>query len=139
MTAAMLSMDRLRAITRKGDLERVESALAHARAVLEEATERTRRLMFELRSAILYESGLGAALGLLAEQTARETGAIAEVETHPRRYDPVVEELVYRTVQGALANVRKHASPRVITLRLEDDKSVVSVGCETTAAASIPR
>jgi signal transduction histidine kinase len=127
MTAAMLAMDRLRAITRKGDLERVESAVAHARAVLEEATERTRRLMFELRPAILHESGLGAALGLLAEQTARETGATAEVEAHTRRYDPVVEELVYRTVQEALANVRKHASPQIITLRLADDESDISV------------
>jgi signal transduction histidine kinase len=121
MTAALLSMDRLAMISRTGDVQRVASAVAHTRAVLEEATERTRRLMFELRPAILHESGLGAALELLAQQTARETGATTHVSVDARRYDPVVEELVYRTVQEALANARKHARPRVITVRLAEE------------------
>jgi signal transduction histidine kinase len=120
MTAALLSMDRLALISRSGDVRRVASAVAHTRAVLEEATERTRRLMFELRPAILHESGLGAAVDLLVEQTARETGATTQVEVDARRYDPVVEELVYRTVQEALANARKHARPKRITVRLEE-------------------
>jgi signal transduction histidine kinase len=129
MTAALLSMDRLAMISRSGDVSRVASAVAHTRAVLEEATERTRRLMFELRPAILHESGLGAALDLLAEQTARETGAATEVQVEARRYEPVVEELVYRTVQEALANARKHARPKLITVRLgEKDGGAGLVG-----------
>jgi len=128
MTAALLSMDRLATITRKGDVRRVGSAVMHTRAVLEEATERTRRLMFELRPAILHESGLGAALQLLVDQTARETGASVEVAIEARRYDPVVEELVYRTVQEALANARKHASPNLITVRLGEDGGLDLVG-----------
>ncbi len=127
MTAAMLSMDRLRAITRKGDLGRIESAVVHARAVLEEATERTRRLMFELRPAILHEHGLGAALALLTEQTARETGATSAVEADSRRYDPVVEELVYRTAQEALSNVRKHAAPQAVVVRVVDADGAIAV------------
>jgi signal transduction histidine kinase len=127
MTAALMSMDRLGAIARKGDLARVESAVAHMRSVLEEATDRTRRLMFELRPAILHERGLGAALAMLTEQTARETGATAEVHAPSRRYDPVVEELVYRTAQEALSNVRKHAAPRVVSVRLRDDEAMVAV------------
>jgi signal transduction histidine kinase len=120
MTAALLAMDRLAVISRTGDANRVAAAVTHTRAVLEEATERTRRLMFELRPAILHESGLGAALDLLVEQTARETGASTQVKVDARRYDPVVEELVYRTVQEALANARKHARPKAITVRLEE-------------------
>jgi two-component system NarL family sensor kinase len=42
------------------------------------------------------------------------------VKVDARRYDPVVEELVYRTVQEALANARKHARPKAITVRLEE-------------------
>jgi len=128
MTAALLSMDRLAMISRRGDVRRVGSAVTHTRAVLEEATERTRRLMFELRPAILHESGLGAALQLLADQTARETGASAAVEVDARRYDPAVEELVYRTVQEALANARKHASPTAITVRLGENGGSGLVG-----------
>jgi len=128
MTAALLSMDRLAMISRRGDVRRVGSAVTHTRAVLEEATERTRRLMFELRPAILHESGLGAALQLLADQTARETGASADVEVDAGRYDPAVEELVYRTVQEALANARKHASPTAITVRLGENGGSGLVG-----------
>ena len=128
MTAALLSMDRLAMISRNGDVRRVGSAVTHTRAVLEEATERTRRLMFELRPAILHESGLGAALQLLADQTARETGASADVEVDAGRYDPAVEELVYRTVQEALANARKHASPTAITVRLGENGGSGLVG-----------
>jgi signal transduction histidine kinase len=129
MTAALLSMDRLAMISRTGDVNRVASAVAHTRAVLEEATERTRRLMFELRPAILHESGLGPALELLAEQTARETGAATQVDVAARRYDAAVEELVYRTVQEALANARKHARPTVISVRLaEEDGGTGLVG-----------
>jgi PAS domain S-box-containing protein len=120
MTATMLSLDRLVRISRKGDHARIESAVAHARAVLEEATDRTRRLMFELRPAILHERGLAEALGMLADQTARETGAATHVDVHAGRYDPASEGLVYRTVQEALSNVRKHARPNTITIRLVD-------------------
>jgi two-component system NarL family sensor kinase len=79
------------------------------------------RVMFELRPAILHESGLGAALNLLVAQTAREAGAATQVEVDARRYDPVVAELIYRTVQEALANARKHARPKLITVRLEEE------------------
>jgi signal transduction histidine kinase len=121
MTATLLAMDRVAMVARKTENPRLADAIATARATLEEATDRTRRLMFELRPAILHERGLRPALELLADQTAREADAKARVECRVGRYERAVEELVYRTVQEALANVRKHARPRRISVKLAED------------------
>src|SRR5205085_8506273 len=77
------------------------------------------RLMFELRPAVLSDQGLAAALRLLADQTAREVGATAHVVGDLARYDTDTEELLYRSAQEALANVRRHASADTITVALE--------------------
>lgn len=118
MTASLLAMDRAALVARRRGDARLEEAVAYARATLEEATERTRRLMFELRPAVLSEQGLAAALRLLAEQTAREVGATARVEGNVGRYDTVTEELLYRSAQEALANVRRHAGAGTIIVEL---------------------
>jgi signal transduction histidine kinase len=128
MTAALLSMDRLGIIARRQGDDAVESAVSRARATLAEATDRTRRLMFELRPAILHEKGLHAAISVLADQTAREAGATARVLCHPTRYDHTVEELVYRTAQEALANVRKHARARTVVVSIWEDDADMLVG-----------
>jgi PAS domain S-box-containing protein len=130
MTASLMALDRVAMIARKsGTHERLESAIVVARATLEEATDRTRRLMFELRPAILHEQGLVAALRALADQVARETDSHATVTGTVGRFDHFVEELVYRSAQEALANVRKHANPQQITVTLEaqSDSIVVEI------------
>jgi PAS domain S-box-containing protein len=130
MTASLLAMDRAALIARRRGDTRVEDALAYARATLEEATERTRRLMFELRPAVLYEHGLAAALRLLADQTAREVGATARVEGSVGRQDTVTEELLYRSAQEALANVRRHSDAENITIELERRPGWLQVAIE---------
>jgi len=130
MTASLLAMDRAALVARRYGDTRVENALAYARATLEEATERTRRLMFELRPAVLHDHGLVAALRLLADQTAREVGATAHVEGHVGRYDTVTEELLYRSAQEALANVRRHAAAHRITIELEQRPGWLEVAVE---------
>jgi signal transduction histidine kinase len=102
--------------------------VAFTRATLEEATERTRRLMFELRPAILHEHGLAAAISILTEQTAKEVGARSQVHGSIGRHDPVIEELVYRSAQEALANVRKHASPHHVAVRFSETST--EIGCQ---------
>jgi PAS domain S-box-containing protein len=128
MTASLMAMDRVALVARRAGDYQVESAVAYARATLEEATDRTRRLMFELRPTVLYDQGLAAALRVLVDQTAREIGAQAEVRGDVGRYDHALEELLFRSAQEALANVRRHAQPRRITLTLDDDDNMLSVG-----------
>ena len=132
--ASLMALDRAALVATKAGNERLASALGLARATLEEATDRTRRLMFELRPAVLHDHGLVAAMRLLAGQIAQEVGATSQVVGPDSRYDLAVEELVYRSAQEALANVRKHARPGTITVRIAEragmlESEVADDGC----------
>jgi signal transduction histidine kinase len=121
MTASLFALDRVALIARRSENDQIESAVTLTRATLEEATARTRRLMFELRPAILHADGLVAAVNVLADQTGRETGARTTVSGPPSRYGHHVEELAYRSIQEALSNVRKHAGATEVAITLADD------------------
>jgi PAS domain S-box-containing protein len=110
LTASLLALDRLaRAAARDPGLAETAEAISNTRAVLDEATERTRRLTFELRPTVLHERGIAAAIRALAESLRQETAIEPDLDVTPERYNWAVEELVYRTIQEAVANVRKHA------------------------------
>ena len=125
MTASLFALDRVALIARRSENHQIESAVTLTRATLEEATARTRRLMFELRPAILHEHGLVAAVNVLADQTRRETGAQTTVSGSAGRYGHYVEELAYRSIQEALVNVRKHAGATEIVITLEDEAAAL--------------
>ncbi len=125
MTASLMAMDRVALVAQRTGSAQLEAAISVARATLEEATDRTRRLMFELRPAVLLRDGLLAAIRVLVQQTGRETGARARVRGTVGRYDHPVEELVYRSVQEALANVRKHAQPDSISVTLAERRGMI--------------
>jgi PAS domain S-box-containing protein len=127
MAAALLALDRVALVASRTASEDLANAVSVARATLEEATDRTRRLMFELRPAILHDQGLLRALHVLAGQVAREVGATADVAGAAGRYDPVLEELVYRSAGEVLANVRKHAHARTIDVRIAEDAGMLLV------------
>jgi PAS domain S-box-containing protein len=97
------------------------------------AIERLRSMLFELRPAALDRDGLVAAVRLYLERTAKATGWSVEVRddllTEP---EPDLRALLYRIVQEAVVNARKHAAAsRVevdvasgadgVTLRVRDD------------------
>ena len=118
MTASLLELDRCDRHLRQADIDAAREAIAAARKVLADATERTRRLTFELRPQLLEAAGLSAAIRDLAAALARETGAEVSVRTRSRRYPGEVETLVYRTVREALINVRRHARAKHVVIRL---------------------
>ena len=130
MTASLFALDRVALIARRSENGQIESAVTVTRATLEEATARARRLMFELRPAILHEQGLVAAVNVIADQTRRETGARTAVRGATGRYGHAVEELAYRSIQEALTNVRKHAGATEVEIHLLDDGEALH--CEIT-------
>src|SRR5581483_11315361 len=92
-----------------GDHRRVLEAVQHARDTLAAATERTRRLSFELRPPMLEMHGLSRAIRSLADETAREAGFDVRVRTRLRRYSQTTETLVYRAIRECLTNARRHS------------------------------
>ena len=109
MIASLFELDRSERHLRNGDVEAARGAIAKARATLAEATERTRRLTFDLRPQLLEAAGLGPAIRDLADALHRDTGAEVTVRTRLGRYPVDIETLAYRTIREALINVRRHA------------------------------
>jgi signal transduction histidine kinase len=121
MTAALMAMDRLANAVRDVDPKRMETTLLHARDILGSAVDRTRRMTFELRPPLLEANGLPVAIQDLVEQTASEAGFAYEVDVSAGRYPFVLEQLVYRVIREAMANIRKHADAANVTVRIWAD------------------
>jgi signal transduction histidine kinase len=120
MAATLVLLDRIAQMAeRHADME-LEALLAEARSVVGDATERTRRLAFELWPAVLYEHGLAAAITTMVEQAGREIGAQVSISVPPERFERRVEEVVFRTVQEAIANIRKHSRANRITVDVRE-------------------
>jgi PAS domain S-box-containing protein len=119
MAAALVVLDRVAQIVeRYGDAD-VDALIQNARWVVNEATERTRRLTFELWPAVLHERGIAGAVSAIVEQAGSEIGAEVSVTAPDERFDGSLEEVVYRTVQEAVANIRKHSHAHRITVTVE--------------------
>jgi signal transduction histidine kinase len=84
------------------------------RRTLAAATDRTRRLMFELRPP----QGLARAVRELASQAGREADLDVEVTVPSEPLPFMVEEVAYRTVREAVSNVRRHARARRLEIHI---------------------
>jgi two-component system, NarL family, sensor histidine kinase UhpB len=111
MTATLFGLDRLIRAADAGDAAGAAGAARLVRETLAEATERTRRLSFELRPPALEMHGVGRAVRVLADELGEGAGFEIAVRTRLRRYDKTTETLVFRAVREALTNARKHARP----------------------------
>ena len=121
MIAAMWQVD---ALLEQGD---GAPALERLRRDLEALVNQTRAVTTGLRPPALEESGLGAAVDELARRTESESGLAVEVDDRLRgaRFVSAVEMLMYRMVQEALQNVRKHAQATTVQVVLEREDGLV--------------
>lgn len=86
---------------------------------LRSAIDRLRNLLFELRPVALDVEGLGPAIEMYLEHSAKETGwtwrVIDELDEAPTAETRVA---FYRIAQEAVSNVRKHANATHVDVRL---------------------
>jgi two-component system, NarL family, sensor kinase len=95
--------------------ERMEKALATARASLDEA----RRSVTALRAGATSGKPLAQALAALAREMTSESGIRVAFETSGTcELDAAAEDELFRIAQQALANVRQHASAKTATVTL---------------------
>jgi two-component system sensor histidine kinase UhpB len=88
--------------------------------VLDRTIEGLRRIIARLSPRVLEEFGLLTALGRQTQFLSRQTGMKAHVELPEDlpAIDHDVEVVLYRSVQEALHNIRKHSGARSFNVRL---------------------
>ena len=94
-------------------------ALADLQTTVRQSIERLRSLVFELHPTALDLEGLVPAIDRYLAHTAKETGWSYEV-VDDLAHEPELElrPALYRTVQEAVANVRKHAGAHRVSVRM---------------------
>jgi PAS domain S-box-containing protein len=97
-----------------------QPALRDIRVMVDQAIERLRSLVFELRPPALDSKGLTAALRQYLERAGAEAGFDYRVEDRLDVEPPSdVRTQLYRIAQEAIANVRNHANARLVEVSFQ--------------------
>jgi two-component system, NarL family, sensor kinase len=116
--------------------ERLERALATARANLDEA----RRSVTELRVSATAGKPLLQALAALAREFTSESGIPISMKTNGKCVlDVTVEAELFRIAQQALTNVRQHAQAKNVSLTLTCSKSAATLAIADDGIGFDPR
>ena len=119
LAACVISLDRVRRSIETGHVERAAEGLRAVSRVISEAVDRTRRMTFELRPAVLWHHGLVVATQQLLNGLQAETGAEVELRCDELpRLDPTVETIAFRSLSELIANVRNHAGARHVSVEI---------------------
>lgn len=96
-----------------------EALRAHMRAAVEHIAreiENLRAIISDVRPAALDQLGLAAALEALSDRTGELDGLHVELALDLPDLDPELETSIYRLVQEALTNVKKHAAASSVSI-----------------------
>ncbi len=123
LSACVIALDRVRHAIEAGELDRASASLRQAASLVSGAVERTRRMTFELRPAMLWQHGLEPAVRHLLDALARETRVEVRLDigTLPGRLDSTVEAIAFRSISELIANVRTHAEAEQVVISLSAD------------------
>jgi PAS domain S-box-containing protein len=128
LTALDLNLSTVRGQLEDRDLPDLCSRLEYALSLVEQTTERIRRLMADLRPPVLDDYGVFAALRWYADQFFAQTGVAVDVrgdEDAARDLPPHVQNALFRIAQEALNNIAKHADATDASVSLFADESTV--------------
>jgi len=103
--------------------------LKDLRQQIGEALNEVRRFTQDLRPSILDDFGLLSAVGWLTGELEREHGIKAKLKVigTERRFSPEVETPLFRIVQEALSNIRRHAQASIAEVAIEFAQTGISL------------
>jgi signal transduction histidine kinase len=127
LTALRYGLTRARNRVQRGEPAEAEALLASIEDDLAAGVTGLRRLMSELRPAVLDEQGLEAALQNQAQAFEAASGVSCTIETglEGRRLAPELETVLFRVTQESLNNVGKHARASNVTVSFAADDGAV--------------
>jgi PAS domain S-box-containing protein len=103
---------------------------------LDEALRQTRELTFDLCPPVLYELGLVAAVGKLADQFKHRYGLTSHLDVtgNFQSLDADLASLLYQAVRELFMNVAKHAHATRIYIRLAESAGQLNISVEDDGA-----
>jgi signal transduction histidine kinase len=126
LTALRYSLNRARTRVQRGQHEEAEALLAGLEVDLATGISGLRRLMSELRPAVLDEQGLEAALLNQARAFEAASGVACDIRSGlDTRLAPELETVLYRVTQESLTNIGKHARASRVTVSLATENGGV--------------
>ena len=131
LTLLGVNLTVLKSLIGQQRIDDFERCMADSIALVKQTTERVRNLMTNLRSPVLDDYGLIAAIELYGKQWTSRTGIRLTIRTPegvPRLF-PSIENALFRIFQESLTNVVKHAaaSEVIVTSAVEAGTFVFSV------------
>jgi len=129
MSACVISLDSVRLAMQDGNVERAAAGLKQVADLISGAVERTRRMTFELRPAVLWHHGLVTAIEQSLDTLEREIGVKTSLEVTgmEARIDATMETLMFRSITEILSNVRAHAAAASVRVSLARRGDVLRV------------
>jgi signal transduction histidine kinase len=126
LTALRYGLTRARTRIQRGQPEQAEGLLAELEDELAAGITGLRRLMAELRPAVLDEQGLEVALHNQVRAFEATSGVACAISTGlESRLAPDLETVLYRVTQETLNNVGKHAGASRVTVSLAAENGSV--------------
>ena len=106
----LLTIERCKRQLDAGAADDARATLVRLRQDIQQTISTLRTLVTDLRPGMLDTSGLLGALDYLAGRVGREANVVVSISSRiGSRLDPTLEIVVFRLVQEALTNIRKHA------------------------------
>jgi signal transduction histidine kinase len=131
LTILGVNINLLRSLVPGDPKDLLPSRITDSLAIVKQTTERIRNLMNNLRSPVLDDYGLVAAIDLYGKQCTTRTGI--DIKVRGPGTDPHlpahVENAMFRIVQEALTNVIKHAQATqvIINVIVTDARLILSI------------
>ena len=104
----------------EGNTEEVHDLIAECQAMGDQSLQEIRTLSYLLHPPLLDQAGLVSALRWYVEGFSKRSGIYVEILTQPiGRIPSDIEMALFRVVQEALTNVRRHSNSEIAKIRLE--------------------
>ena len=132
LTILGVNLNILKSLLPEDTIDFFHSRIGDSLLIVKQTTERVRNIMNNLRSPVLDDYGLVAAIDLYGKQFTARTGLAIKVrgpqqDTH---MPPHVENALFRIVQESLTNVLKHAKATEVVINIAVDGGKLSVSVE---------